>query len=97
MSENVSHNIKLHTPRFLQEVFLNLKNEGVLKVPVNVMRLFLLEISERCTEVNDPILNDLMIRMALYSVGDPDSEDFDQQLCDEIHLRAEKLRKELKK
>lgn len=75
---------KLNTPQLLKEVFDNYPGAGgVLKVPANLLRMNLAAVAQRCSELNDPVLNGLMCNMALYGCADPyDAENFDQTLTD---------------
>lgn len=41
---------------------------GILKLPINIFKNTLAEVAQRATELNDPELNILMLRLALYEV-----------------------------
>jgi hypothetical protein len=41
---------------------------GILKIPINIFKDLLAEVAQRATELNDPELNILMLRLALYEV-----------------------------
>ena len=41
---------------------------GVLKIPINIFKDLLADVAQRATELNDPRLNILMLRLALYEV-----------------------------
>lgn len=73
---------RVNTPGFLKEVFDNYPgNGGIFIVPANVFRLLLLEVAERASQLNDPIMNALMCRLALYGCADPyDTENYDHDL-----------------
>jgi len=80
------HGFKIHVPNFLDEWFNNgteNRCKGALHVPFNIFNKYLVSIVERCIEINDPVLNRYMVEMALYSVGDPESKDYDQNAIDE--------------
>lgn len=85
---------KVHTARLLQEICDGAMptTMGVLKVPMNVFRLLLLQVGERAAQLNDPILNALMCDLAIYGVADPDDPDYNQ----EILLQVYKMAKEQK-
>lgn len=71
---------KICTPAFLKEVFDNNPTlGGVLYVPVNILRGYLIQIAERASELNDPKLNAIMAQMALYDECDPYSKDYDEK------------------
>ena len=44
------------------------RNMGVLKIPINIFKSLLGEVAQRATEINDPRLNILMLRLTLYEV-----------------------------
>lgn len=41
---------------------------GILKIPLNIFKNILAEVAQRATELNDPELNILMLKLALYEV-----------------------------
>jgi hypothetical protein len=82
------HGFKIHTPNFLKEVTdnaLGATNMGVLKVPMNVFRKYLVKVAERAVELNDPVMNKLMVDMTLYEVADPESKDFDRSVIEKVY------------
>lgn len=61
----------INTPQFLKEACENCKG-GVYAVCWNVFLNLLGMVAERATELNDPILNVLMLRLNLYDVRNED-------------------------
>lgn len=53
-------------------------------VPANTLRLYLIQIAQRAAELNDPKLNAIMCQMALYSVADPYSPEFDKEITRKV-------------
>jgi len=51
-----------------------MKNMGVLKIPLNIFRLYLVEVAQRAIELNDPEMNVLMLKMKMYDVNHSDIE-----------------------
>lgn len=49
------------------------RNMGVLKIPLNIFKNLLAEVAQRATRLNDPELNILMLRLALYDVKQIDT------------------------
>lgn len=56
------------TPHFLKEAAENC-NGGMYAVCWNIFRNLLAMVAERATELNDPIMNVLMLRLGLYDVS----------------------------
>ena len=57
----------VNTPQFLKEACCNC-NGGMYAVCWNIFKGLLAQVAERATELNDPVLNALMIRLNLYDV-----------------------------
>jgi len=67
---------RVHTPLLLQEIVKN-NNSSILRIPLSILGNLLSEVGERAAELNDPILNNLMLRLTIYSASDPTSPDYD--------------------
>jgi len=80
---------KVHTANLLNEIADNC-NAAVLKIPLNVFRTLLCKVSERASQLNDPILNDLMCSLTLYEISDLLSPDYDKKKVEEIKKKAKK-------
>ena len=66
---------KVNTPAFLKEIGGN-PGLSTLRVPLQIFANLLGEVGERCSEINDPILNGLMAQLAIYEIADPYSKDY---------------------
>lgn len=55
------------TPQFLKEAAENC-NGGMYAICWNIFRNLLAMVAQRATEINDPIMNVLMLRLGLYDV-----------------------------
>lgn len=69
MGDKLSFDV--HTPQFLKEACEN-TNGGMYSVCWNIFRVLLAQVAERATELNDPVLNTLMIRLNLYEIPNKD-------------------------
>ena len=74
---------RVHTPNLLDEI-INGSGMGIYKQPIGIFGTILAEVGERAARINDPELNALMIRLAIYSIADPTSPDYDKVACDKI-------------
>ena len=88
VEETTAHEFRINTPAFLKEITDNAigaNGGGVLFIPMNVLRIKLLKVAKRASELNDPELNKIMAEMALYAVTDPyDKENYDREICDAL-------------
>lgn len=66
---NIGNNLSfdVNTPQFLKEACENAIG-GMYTVCWNIFRTLLEQVAERATELNDPVLNTLMIRLNLYEI-----------------------------
>ena len=80
---------RTHTANLLAEI---MKNEGtaILKIPLNIFLRLLLDVAKRASEINDPQLNALMMRLTLYDVADPVSSEYDPKIVEKT-LKAARL------
>lgn len=95
MNENKKVYFKCHTPQLLTELcdgVLKSGNFGVLKIPINTLRIYLVLVAQRAAQINDPILNELMCNMTLYEVADPYSKDYNKKILDQVKKDADKQR-----
>lgn len=74
---------KVHTHGLFVEI-LNNPQCSSLKIPLNILLGLLRQVAQRATELNDPKLNELMIRLCLYSISNPDDPAFDADLVSQI-------------
>lgn len=88
--ENLRLNV--HTPRLLAETLATPGTE-ILRIPLLQLDSILLEVAVRCSQLNDPVLNDLMCRLTLYPISDPESSMFDRTKIDEIESITDDYRK----
>ena len=72
-----------HVPKLFSEV-LNNASCSILYRPLQITLSILGEVAERAAELDDPIMNALMCRLTLYSVSDPDHEDYDAAVVSEV-------------
>lgn len=69
---------RIDTPSFLKEVIEN-SGQRMYAMAWNIFRDRLSDIVERATELNDPILNALMLRMTLYEANPRSISDLIEQ------------------
>jgi hypothetical protein len=75
---------KVNTPALIQEISANGgPGVAVMRKPLQIFASILGEVAERCLEINDPKLNALMCRLALYEQADPYSKDYNATLTND--------------
>lgn len=65
---------------------------GVLRVPLNTFRVLLGQVAQRCTELNDPVLNRLMFDLTLYELPSPTKPEWRKIMKASVFSRTEVLK-----
>lgn len=78
-----SRQFDVNTPQFLKEACEN-TNGGMYAVCWNVFRNLLAMVAIRATELNDPIMNVLMLRLGLYDVPPEDRHKYIKEIEREL-------------
>lgn len=76
----------VEVPQLIKEMVEGNPSGGTLRRPAQIMLALLAQVAERAAVIDDPTLNDLMIRLALYEMA-PDQR---VKAADEQRLRAAK-------
>jgi len=82
--EDLTLKWQVNTPALLEEILLN-KSASALRIPLNIFGKLLAQVGERAAEINDPKLNALMCRLAIYSIADPYSPDYDRRKVESVY------------
>lgn len=64
-----AYQFDVNTPQFLKEAVENCTN-GMYPICWNIFRNLLAMVSVRASEIDDPVLNVLMLRLNLYDIDD---------------------------
>lgn len=75
---------KVHTTELFKEILSNHPGCSQLRIPFKILSNLLAQVAQRATELHDPQLDKLMIRLTLYSIADPKSPDFDSEAVSRI-------------
>ena len=75
---------KVSVVELFNEILANAKYDSQIRIPLNIIINYLAQIAQRATELNDPQLNKLMIRLSLYSISDPNDPEFNPELVRKI-------------
>lgn len=81
-TESKSLHWRVNSAQLLKEVLTN-NTTWALARPLQIFGLLLAEVGERAAEINDPKLNALMCRLAIYSVSDPYNKDYDSKITNQ--------------
>lgn len=79
----------VNTPGFLEEAAENC-NGGMYAICWNIFRTLIAMVAERATELNDPIMNVLMLRLNLYEVPNEERHKIIAKLKDEYERDCSK-------
>lgn len=82
---------RVHTKGFLERVLELTNTTNVMVIPAHIFDDLLRRLAKRCSELDDPILNGFMCRLALYAIADPESDEYDSRKAEEIMRRAAEL------
>lgn len=96
ISEDTDAQWKVNTPGLLNEILAN-NGMAILTRPLQIFGHILAEVGERASELNDPELNALMCRLAIYEIADPYNKNFNKELTNEtIRLGSEAKKRKQK-
>jgi hypothetical protein len=82
-NKTISIGWKVHTPCLLDEI-LNNNETQMLRVPINILCKLLHAVAERASQINDPELNRLMLRLTLYEMADPNSKQYRPKIVNRL-------------
>lgn len=86
---------KIHTPNLFNDTipntFSDQREYEILRIPLNLLRHYLLKIASRCAEIDDPILTKLMCDMTMYDEADPNSSDYNEELINAANENYKKF------
>jgi hypothetical protein len=88
MSKTIQAEWKCNTPSFIKEMIDGNPHAAILSVPAQIFMGLLGKVADRASELNDPKMNHLMCKLALYEVCDPYNPDYSQKIVDEIKEKA---------
>lgn len=74
---------RVNTPQLLKEVLVNQGSLSILNKPIQIFASLLEAVADRAGELNDPQLNALMCRMALYAESDPYNPEYNEELTNQ--------------
>lgn len=85
---------RVNTPQLMKEILECNPGMAILRSPLNIFKQVLAEVAEHAIRINDPELNFLMCRLALYSQGDPYDPDYNLDVYKEAMKRAAEAKTE---
>jgi hypothetical protein len=74
---------RVNTPQLLKEVLMN-QGSDILNKPIQIFASLLEGVADRASELNDPKLNALMCRLALYAESDPYNSEYNEKKTNEV-------------
>lgn len=74
--ENINRHWKVNVHGLFKEILSN-SNMTVMNVPLQIFQDILAQVASRAIILNDAKLNQLMLKLSLYEISNPESSDFD--------------------
>ena len=93
MKKSQSLEWKVNTPDLFKELLENNEKLGIFVQPLNIFLRILVEIAERASDLRDPQLIYMCMRLALYEVSDPYNPAYDKKIVADMRKRAKAARK----
>lgn len=89
---------RCNTPQLLKEIqLLSFNGGGIMRIPLQGFAFILSEVADRAVQLNDPILNGLMCRLALYESADQNQRDkYDKKLTEQTIYKSLVLQSKIK-
>jgi hypothetical protein len=81
---------KVHTGQLFKEIVESNDQNWIFKIPLQILRQLLIQVGEEAIRLDDHKLNQLMIRLGIYTMSDPSHPDFNQKGVDHILNAKEK-------
>lgn len=69
---------RVNTPGLLNEILIN-EGTSILVKPLQIFSNILAEVGERASKIDDLELNKLMLRLAIYEMGDPNHPNYSEE------------------
>lgn len=64
--------ISVNTKGLIEEIMKSNEHTWILKIPLETLYNLLRQVAFRCNEINDPRLNELMLRLNMYDMPNED-------------------------
>lgn len=75
---------KVNTGGLLKEIIQYNPTMAILARPIQIFGIILSEVGECAARINDPELNKLMARLAIYAETDPYSEFYSKEITEKL-------------
>lgn len=75
--------ISVNTKGLIEEIMQCNEHTWILKIPLQTLYNLLRQVASRCNEINDPRLNELMLRLNLYEMPNEDRVKMIRQMIKE--------------
>ena len=75
--------ISVNTKGLIEEIMNSNEHTWILKIPLMTLYDLLRQVAFRCSEINDPRLNELMLRLNMYEMSNEDRVKMIRQMIKE--------------
>jgi hypothetical protein len=88
---------RVNTPSLLKQIANSTPGAEIFKSPLQIFGDLLSEVGACAARLNDPELNALMCRLAIYEIADPYNPNYDAKRVDRVLKLAESEKRKAKK
>lgn len=81
--DDLGRYISVNVKGLIEEIMQSNKHTWILKIPLETLFNLLRQVAFRCNEINDPRLNELMLRLNLYEMPNEDRVKMIRQMIKE--------------
>ena len=89
--DDLGRYISVNVKDLFKEIMDCNEHTWILKIPLITLYDLLRQVAQRCAEINDPRLNELMLRLNMYEMSNKDRVKMIEQMIKEQEKRTEKL------
>lgn len=84
--DDLGRYISVNVKGLIEEIMQSNEHTWILKIPLETLYNLLRQVAFRCNEINDPRLNELMLRLNLYEMPNEDRVKMIRQMIKEQEI-----------
>lgn len=89
---------KVNLNGLMREIISGYPGHGsaALRAPMQILLGIMYELGECAARINDPILNGLMCRLAIYEISDPYASGYDKEMMEKVMKKYNEAKRKIK-